>query len=32
MLEGVVQGHVYCIPYRPVGSVGELRWVQEWVG
>ena len=24
MLEGVVQGHVYCMIYRPVGSIGEL--------
>ena len=32
MLEGEVQGHVYCIVYRPDGSVGELQWVQEWVG
>ena len=31
MLEGVVQGHVHCIVYRPVGSVGELQGVQEWV-
>ena len=31
MLEGVVQGHVHCIVYRPVGSVGELLGVQEWV-
>ena len=32
MLEGVVQSHVYCIVYRPVGSVGELQGVQEWDG
>ena len=30
MLEGEM-GHVNCISYRPVGSVGELQGVQEWV-
>ncbi len=31
MLEDEVEGHVYCIIYRPVGSVGEPQWIQEWV-
>ena len=26
-----MQGHVNCIIYSPVGSVGELHGVQEWV-
>ncbi|XP_042292121.1 uncharacterized protein LOC121913527 [Thunnus maccoyii] len=31
VLEDEVEGHVYCIIHRPVGSVGELQGVQEWV-
>ncbi len=31
MLEDEAEGHVYCIVYRPVGFVGELQGVQEWV-
>ena len=26
-----MKGHVYCIVYRPVGSVGKLQGVQERV-
>ena len=26
-----MEGHVDCIVYRPVGFVGELQWIQEWV-
>ena len=32
MLEDEVKGHVYCIVYRPVGSVGKRQGVQERVG
>src|SRR4029434_10371696 len=31
VLENEVKGHVYCIVYRPVGSVGKLQGVQERV-
>ena len=31
MLEDGVKGHVYCIVYRPVGSLGKLQGVQERV-
>ena len=31
VLEDKVKGHVYCIVYRPVGSVGKLQGVQERV-
>ncbi len=31
VLEDEVEGHVYCIVYRLVGSVGELQGIQEWV-
>ena len=31
MLEDEVKGHVNCIVYRPVGSVGKLQGVQERV-
>ena len=31
MLEDELEGHVYCIVNRSVGSVGELQGVQERV-
>ncbi len=31
VLEAEMEGHVDCIVYRPVGSVGELQGVQKWV-
>ena len=31
MLEGEVEGHVYCIVYRSDSSVGKLQGVQERV-
>ncbi len=31
MLDDIVEGHVQSVIYRPVGCVGELHGVQEWV-
>ena len=31
VLEEEVKGHVDSVVHRPVGSVGELQGVQEWV-
>ena len=31
VLEDEMEGHVYSIVHRPVGSVGETQGVQEWV-